>query len=136
MTKTLAVDICDFDMSYKRGMGLIESCAEGLDDRLKNKIILAFEEAFVNVIVHNKDKCGFNALLTVCQDEGLFWMEIKDNGAAFNPLENKDPDTSLSAEERKIGGLGIFLIKKLMDFSEYEYKDGFNIFRFGVEKNG
>ena len=50
-----------------------------------------------------------------------------DAGRKFNPLENEEPDTALSAEERDIGGLGIFLTKKFMDSVEYEYKDGQNI---------
>ena len=45
----------------------------------------------------------------------------------YNPLEKDDPDTTLSAEDRKIGGLGIFLVKKSMDDMRYEFKDGKNI---------
>ena len=45
----------------------------------------------------------------------------------YNPLEKDDPDTTLSAEDRKIGGLGIFLVKKSMDDMHYEHKDGKNI---------
>ena len=45
----------------------------------------------------------------------------------FNPLEEKEPDISLSLEERKIGGLGIFLTKKIMDNVEYKYQDNHNI---------
>jgi anti-sigma regulatory factor (Ser/Thr protein kinase) len=50
-----------------------------------------------------------------------------DEGKPFNPLENTDPDVSLSAEERRIGGLGIFLVKNMMDMLDYEYKDGKNV---------
>lgn len=50
-----------------------------------------------------------------------------DNGKPFNPLAQVEPDTTLSAEERQIGGLGIFLVKKTMDSIEYEYKDGKNV---------
>ena len=49
-----------------------------------------------------------------------------DSGKQFNPLDAPTPDTSLSAEERQIGGLGIFLVKKTMDDVSYEYKDGKN----------
>ena len=56
-------------------------------------------------------------------------MEIifRDQGIPFNPMSAKEPDTTLSAEEREIGGLGIFLVRKTMDRVEYEYKDGENI---------
>ena len=50
-----------------------------------------------------------------------------DSGVPYNPLEKDDPDTTLSAEDRKIGGLGIFLVKKSMDDMRYECKDGKNI---------
>ena len=50
-----------------------------------------------------------------------------DSGVPYNPLEKDDPDTTLSAEDRKIGGLGIFLVKKSMDDMRYESKDGKNI---------
>ena len=49
-----------------------------------------------------------------------------DNGRPYNPLETKDPDITLSAEEREIGGLGIFMVKKTMDQVTYEYMDGYN----------
>lgn len=50
-----------------------------------------------------------------------------DCGKPYNPLAKKDPDITLSAEERQIGGLGIFMVKKSMDDMKYEYKDGQNI---------
>ena len=56
-----------------------------------------------------------------------------DNGKPYDPLQNADPDVTLSAEERDIGGLGIFIVKKSMDEITYEYKDGKNILR--IKKN-
>ena len=50
-----------------------------------------------------------------------------DHGTPYNPLEKEDPKTNLSAEEREVGGLGIFLVKKLMDEVEYNYLGGKNI---------
>ena len=52
-----------------------------------------------------------------------------DNGVPYDPLRKNDPDTTLSAEEREIGGLGIYMVKKSMDGVEYEYKDGQNILK-------
>ena len=49
-----------------------------------------------------------------------------DSGVAYNPLEKEDPDITLSAEEREIGGLGIYMVKKNMDTMEYEYSQGQN----------
>ena len=50
-----------------------------------------------------------------------------DRGVPYDPLAKEDPDVTLSAQERKIGGLGIFMTKKAMDDVSYEYKDGQNI---------
>lgn len=56
-----------------------------------------------------------------------------DSGVEYNPLSQADPDVTLSAEERQVGGLGIFMVKKTMDEVAYEYKDGMNIFT--IRKN-
>ena len=54
-------------------------------------------------------------------------IEFEDSGKPYNPLEKADPDITAGVEEREIGGLGIFMVKKFMDTVEYEYKDGKNI---------
>jgi anti-sigma regulatory factor (Ser/Thr protein kinase) len=54
-------------------------------------------------------------------------IELRDAGKPFNPLDNPDPDITLGAEERQIGGLGIFLCKKMMDEVSYRYTDGCNV---------
>ena len=56
------------------------------------------------------------------------WLRItlSDSGVPFDPLQKDDPDISLSAQERRVGGLGIFMVKKSMDHMYYEYKDGKN----------
>ena len=56
-------------------------------------------------------------------------MTFIDNGKAYDPLAREDPDISLTAQEREIGGLGIYMVKKSMDEISYEYKDGQNILR-------
>ncbi len=56
-----------------------------------------------------------------------------DNGVPYDPLKKADPDVTLSAEDREIGGLGIFMVKKTMDDIRYEYKDGQNI--ISIQKN-
>ena len=54
-------------------------------------------------------------------------LTFLDKGMPYNPLEKEDPDVSLSAEDRPIGGLGIFLVKKTMDAMAYEYKFSQNV---------
>ena len=53
-------------------------------------------------------------------------ITLTDSGIPFDPLKKEDPDVTLTAEQRKIGGLGIFMVKKSMDAVEYEYIDGTN----------
>ncbi len=54
-------------------------------------------------------------------------ITFTDQGIPYNPLAKEDPDVALSADERQIGGLGIFMVKKSMDGMDYEYRDGKNI---------
>lgn len=56
-------------------------------------------------------------------------LTFMDSGIPYDPLAKDDPDISLSIEEREIGGLGIYMVKKSMDAVSYEYKDGHNILR-------
>ena len=90
---------------------------------------LVVEEAFVNIATHAYSKPGGTAVFSceVDKDEKLIMLRFQDWGIPFNPLARPDPDTTLKAEERKIGGLGIYLIKKTMDRCEYAYEDGSNI---------
>ena len=93
-----------------------------------NKINLAFEEIFVNIANYAyKDKVGEVIIQVELKDDNCV-INFIDEGVMFNPLEREEPDVSLKAEERKIGGLGIFLVKKIMDDVKYERVDGKNIF--------
>lgn len=60
-------------------------------------------------------------------------ITFTDSGIPYDPLKNADPDVTLSADERQIGGLGIYMVKKTMDSIAYEYKDGCNILT--IQKN-
>ena len=90
---------------------------------------LAVEEIFVNIAHYAyKDKTGeVNVLCELDKEKNLFTIIFEDTGIPFDPLKRDDPDVTATAEERNIGGLGIFLTKKLMDEVHYENKDGKNI---------
>ena len=60
-------------------------------------------------------------------DTGTATFRLSDRGIPFDPLQKPDPDITLSAEEREIGGLGIFIAKKTMDSLSYAYENGENI---------
>ena len=99
------------------------------DEGLRFKIQLSIEEAVENVVRYAYDGgIGWIEVGTSLDvDDLLLTVELKDAGVPFNPLDKPDPDITLSAEERQIGGLGIYLCKKLMDSITYHYQDGCNI---------
>ena len=108
----------------------IDTVAEeiGLDMSLTMSLNLAIEEAVVNVMeyAYPEGEQG-NVDIEVSADERWLTFIISDNGIPFDPTTQKDANTTLSAEERPIGGLGIFLVRQLMDSINYQRKDGKNI---------
>ncbi len=106
---------------------------EALDCSYKAEmqIDLAIDELFGNIAnyAYNPETGDATVRLEVEEDPLSVIITFSDNGKPFNPLEAKEPDTTLSAEERQIGGLGIFIVKKYMDMIDYDYRDGQNILR-------
>ena len=99
-----------------------------LDSRLAGEIRLAVEEAVVNVMEYAYP-AGVEGNVTVdaMYDGHRVKFVISDAGVAFDPTKATDADTTLSAEDRPIGGLGILLVRRLMDSTNYERVDGRNI---------
>ena len=108
-----------------------EVCLESFECPMKSlmSICVAVEEIFVNIASYAYPESDGNATLSFSFDESerLMTLVIKDNGVPFNPLEKAEPDITLSADEREIGGLGIFITRKTMDTVSYEYENGNNI---------
>lgn len=85
---------------------------------------IAVDEIFSNIIRYS----GANdATVGLAVDDNIITLRFADNGCAYNPTEKADPDITLPADERDIGGLGIFMVKKTMDSISYEYLNGLNI---------
>ncbi len=97
--------------------------------KVQVQIDIAVEEIFVNIAHYAYAPNEGRALIKagVTGDPALFSIEFSDAGIPYNPLAKEDPDVTLSAEDRPIGGLGIFMVKKSMDSVDYEYKDGRNV---------
>ena len=95
------------------------------------QLTLAVEEIFINISSYAYDpEIGPATIrVEVGQEPIEVSITFMDKGKPYDPLQKKDPDLSLSAEERQIGGLGIFLVKKTMDDIRYEYVGGKNILR-------
>jgi len=100
----------------------------GLDMSLTMSLNLAIEEAVVNVMqyAYSEEGKGDVEIRILADSEWLTFIII-DSGVEFDPTTMNDADTTLSAEERPIGGLGIFLVRQLMDVIEYKREDGKNI---------
>lgn len=92
-----------------------------------HRIALAVEEVFVNIAhyAYAADTGQVTVRCTVGAE--AITLEFEDRGRPFDPLATRDPDITLPAAERQIGGLGIFLVKKVMDNVNYRYEDGRNI---------
>ena len=101
----------------------------GVSMKAQMQIDIAVEELFVNIAHYAYAPDAGEAVISVAKDKEKNQISITfaDSGKPYNPLEKPDPDVTLSAEERSIGGLGIFMVKKSMDDMRYEYKDGQNI---------
>ena len=92
---------------------------------------LVIEEIFVNIssYAYHPEIGSATFCMEFVENPDAVLMTFIDGGKPYNPLERDDPDTTLELEERDIGGLGIFLVKKNVDEINYEYADGKNILR-------
>ena len=106
---------------------------EALDCPMKAQmqIDIAIDELFGNIAhyAYNPEIGKATVRVEVTQDPLAVVVTFIDNGVPYDPLAKTDPDTTLSAEEREIGGLGIYMVKKSMDEITYDYKDGQNILK-------
>ena len=97
--------------------------------KVQLQIDIAIDEIITNIASYAYGPAGgdFTVEADVQAEPRLIKLRFLDSGIPFDPLQKADPDTSLSAEERQIGGLGIYLVKKTMDEVRYEYSDNQNI---------
>ena len=109
--------------------GFVEECADcsGMDARKKFGLLVAVEEAFVNICSYAYPNGEGETELSCGVDGDVFVLEIKDSGSPFNVLSLPDPDTSSDIMEREIGGLGIHFIRSLSDKVSYRRENGQNI---------
>lgn len=105
----------------------LEDTGCSLEDQ--RQIAIAVEEVFINIVSYAyKPGRGDTTLrLDVSQDPAEVTITFIDHGVPFDPLAKEDPDINLPAKQRKVGGLGIFVVKNLMDDVFYEYRNGQNI---------
>ena len=104
--------------------------AMGCPMKIQMKIAVVIDEVFSNIAQYAYPEGNGEATVLVEALENPLGMSMTfvDQGLHYNPLEKEDPDITLAINERQVGGLGVFMIKKLMDEVHYEYKDGQNRF--------
>ena len=92
--------------------------------KISTKLMVAVDEIYSNIVRYSG---ASEAHIRLMKEADTLRLIFRDNGKPYNPLDAKEPDITASAEDRAIGGLGIFMVRKMMDNVEYMYKDGQNI---------
>ena len=92
--------------------------------KLSTKLMVAVDEIYSNIVRYSG---ASEAKIRLVKEVDTVRLVFSDNGKPYNPLDAKEPDVTASAEDRAIGGLGIFMVRKMMDKVEYMYKDGQNV---------
>lgn len=113
-------------------LAFTEGELEKRDCNMKTLMMISVmvEEIFVNIASYAYKNNKGNATIIMDFEDDKVYMEFVDSGVEFNPLEKEDPDITLSAEERDIGGLGIYMVKKTMKDVKYERKNNENHLSF------
>lgn len=106
----------------------------GLSPELVFNLNLVLEEAVSNIILYAYPKGEHeNISLTAKKTENQLLFVLTDTGKEFDPTQMPDADVNLAAEDRQIGGLGIFLIRQIMNQVEYQRIDGRNVLTLGKD---
>lgn len=112
-------------------LGLLESVLDQTSCSLKVRMQLevAVEEIFINIAsyAYEPDTGSAEISIRIEEDPPAVLIRFADSGMPYDPLAKEDPDVTLPASERRIGGLGIFIVKKSMDEMTYRYENGQNI---------
>ena len=96
--------------------------------KVVQQLDLALEEAFINVAKYAYEgKPVGSASVSLSFEDDEVTICLKDTGMEFDPTAKEDPDTNAKMEDRQIGGLGIYMIKKMVDSFEYERVNGYNV---------
>ncbi len=128
------------ELTVKAVIENIQAVTEFVDEQLEMlncpmkaqmQIDVAIDELFSNIAyyAYHPEVGEATVRVEVTEEPLAVIITFIDNGAPYDPLTSADPDISLSAEERQIGGLGIYMVKKSMDEISYEYQKGQNILK-------
>ena len=95
--------------------------------KVQMQIDVAIDEIASNIAYYAYPNGDGDMTISIAEENGNLKIVFQDFGIPYNPLESSPPDLSLSAEDRPIGGLGIHIVKKMMDSISYRYENGQNI---------
>ena len=102
-----------------------------LPEKINSRVQVVADEIWSNIVNYAaKATC---ASLVLAKEKNVFYIEFIDDGDMYDPTKAAKPDVTLSAEERKIGGLGIHMVKKLSSAMDYRYDEGKNILKVRFE---
>jgi sigma-B regulation protein RsbU (phosphoserine phosphatase) len=93
------------------------------------KLMVAVDEIYSNIVRYSG---ASEAQIRLAKEVDTLRLIFRDNGKPYNPLDAAEPDVTASAEDRAIGGLGIFMVRKMMDNVDYMYKDNQNVLTLEV----
>ena len=129
MKKELTIEAATDNIETVTDFVLSELEKHNCPPKAQTQIAIVIDELFGNIAryAYTPDMGDATVQLEIEDDPLSVIITFIDNGKPFNPLEHKNPDVTAPAEERGIGGLGIYLVKKTMNMVEYEYKDGQNV---------
>ena len=122
----VTADVSELDQVLAFADGILEEA--GCSAKAQMQIDVAIEEIFVNIAHYAYPSGSGEATIYIETDPSSknAMITFEDEGVPYDPLKKEDPDITLSVEDRPIGGLGIFMVKKSMDDVSYEYSDGKN----------
>lgn len=123
MSLTLTAEIAEFDRLRIR----LQEFTRGLPEEITKHLLIAADEIFTNIVSYAYSGTTGPVEVSAEQDGKIFRLTFADAGKPFDPLQTADPDIKSRPEERPIGGLGIFVVKKLMDKVEYRRENNRNI---------
>ena len=105
--------------------------SHGCPMKAQMQIDIAIDELLSNIAyyAYSSGSGTVTVRVEIAEEPLSVLITFIDNGVPYDPLKKEDPDTTLSVDQRDIGGLGIYMVKKSMDGVEYEYKDGQNVLK-------
>lgn len=130
MTASLSVTLVNEQSEVERLSRLVEAFGEteGLPPESIFNVNLALDEVITNIIRYaHGDGRQHPIVVRLALEPGVLTAQVEDDGRAFNPLEAPVPDLNASIEERPIGGLGIHLVRTMMNSVEYRRENGRNV---------